>query len=105
MQTVLPKTITSRMANLSDKIGKHTPAIQKKEELYQLVIDHIQKFHPCVSHYQRAHTSNRLYISPEFTIMSMYQDFCTEHSDVTILYVYFYKKVNRLNINFVKLGE
>ena len=61
MQTVLSKTITSRMANISDKIGKHTPAIQKKEELYQLVIDHIQKFHPCMSHYQRAHTSNRLY--------------------------------------------
>ena len=55
------------MANISDKRGKHTPAIQKKEELCQLVIDHIQKFHPCVSHYQRAHTSNRLYISPEFT--------------------------------------
>ena len=35
----------------------------------------------------------------------MYQDFCTEHPDVTISYVFYYKKVDSLNICFVKLGE
>ena len=34
----------------------------------------------------------------------MYQDFCTKHPDVTISYVYYYKKVKSLNITFVKLG-
>ena len=63
IQTVLSKTSTSRMVNISDKRGKHTPAIQKKEEIYQLVIEHIQKLCPCISHYRRAHTPNRLYIS------------------------------------------
>ena len=67
------------MANISDKRGTHTPAIQKKEEISRLVIDHIQKFRPCISHYRRAHAPYRLYISPEFSITSMYQDFCTEH--------------------------
>ena len=45
---------------------------------------------------------------PEFTIKSIksiYQDFCTEHPDVTILYVYYYKKVKSLSMIFVKLGE
>ena len=46
MGTVLSKTSTFRMANISDKRGKHTLAIQKKEEIHQLVIDHIQKFRP-----------------------------------------------------------
>ena len=105
IRTVLSKTSTSRMTNISDKSGKHTPAIQKKEEIYQLVIDHIQKFHPCISRYRRASAPNRLYISPEFTITSMYQDFCTEHPDVTISYVSNYKKVKSFNISFVKLGE
>ena len=35
----------------------------------------------------------------------MYQDFCTEHTDVTIWYVYYYKKVRSLNISLLKLGE
>ena len=35
----------------------------------------------------------------------MYQDFCTEHPDVLILYIYYYKKVKSLNISLVKLGE
>ena len=42
----------------------------------------------------------------------MYQDFCMEHPDVTILYVsYYYKKGKSSNISFVgenvvrKLGE
>ena len=65
----------------------------------------MQKLRPCISHYRRARAPNRLYTSPEFTITSMYQDFCTEHPDVTISYVYYYKKVKSLNIIFVKLGE
>ena len=91
------------MANISDKRGKHTPAIQKMK-ISQLVIDHTQKFRPCISHYRRAHAPNRLYISPEFSITSMYQDFYTEHPNVTMSYVYYYKKVKSLNISFVKLG-
>ena len=64
IQTILSKTSTSRMVNISDKRGKHTPAIQKKEEIYQLVIEYTQKLCPCISHYRRAHAPNRLYISP-----------------------------------------
>lgn len=45
------------------------------------------------------------YISPEFTIMPMYQDFCIKHLDVTILFLHYYKKVKSLNISFVKFGE
>ena len=33
------------MANISDKRGKHTPSIQGKDEISQLIITHIQKFH------------------------------------------------------------
>ena len=50
-----------------------------EDRLRRVVIDHIQKFRPCISHYRRAHAPYRLYISPEFAITSMYQDFCTEH--------------------------
>ena len=59
----LSKTPTSRMANISDERDTHTLTIQKKEEIYQLVIICIQKFCSCISHYQKAHAPNRLYIS------------------------------------------
>ena len=49
--TVLSKTKTSWMANISDKRGKHTPSIQEKDEISQLIITPIQKSHPYISHY------------------------------------------------------
>ena len=71
IKTVLSKITTSRMAKNSDKKGKHTLAIQKKNNISQFVRDHVQKFHSCISHYRRAHPPNRLHISSEFTILSM----------------------------------
>ena len=105
IRTVLSETTTSTMANISDKRGKHTLAIQKKDKSYQLVIDHIQKLRPCISYYQRAHALNRLYICPEFTITSMYQDCCREHLDIMISNVYYYKNIKSLNIIFVKFSK
>ena len=81
------------MCNISNKRGKDTAENEeprtKKNEISQLVIDHIQKFHPCVSHYRGPHAPNRLSCSksPEFMTKSIYQDFCTEHPDDTISYV------------------
>ena len=45
-----------------------------------------------------------MYISPEFNVSGMYKDFCTSNP-VKISYNYYNKKVKKMNIKFVKLGE
>ena len=35
----------------------------------------------------------------------MFKDFCSRYKDVKISFAYYYKKVKKMNISFVKLGE
>jgi len=62
-------------------------------------------FNPSISHYRRKHAPNRLYISPEFNASMMHKDFCDSNPDVKVSYTYYYQKIKKLNISFVKLGE
>ena len=46
-----------------------------------------------------------MHISPEHNISAMFIGFCSRREDVKISCVYYYKKVKKNNISFVKLGE
>ena len=105
MRTALSKTADTRITVAVDLRGKHEPPNKKSEAIVKRVESHIRKYNPCVSHYRRAHAPNRLYISPEHSIRSMYKDYCNTYPNDSVSYNYYRKVVKNLNISFVKLGE
>ena len=66
--------------------------------------NHINSFHPSISHYRREHAPNCKYLPPKLKIKEMYADFKESHSGVTG-YDTYRREVSRMNISFVKLGE
>ena len=95
----------SQTNDVSDKRGKAQPANKKDCETSDLVNHHILGYNPSISHYQRSLAPNRLYISPEHNISALFKDVCSRYEDVKISYAYYYKKVKKMNISFVKFGE
>ena len=84
------------------KRGKHTPANKKDTELIK---EHITSFHPCISHYRRAHAPHRLYLPSDITVKMMYDDFKVKHPNFHCCYQTYRKVVVSMNISFTKLGE
>ena len=64
VRTVLAKPNDSR-TDICDNRRKQKPGNKKSEEILALVISHIRGYNPCISHYRRSHTPNRLYVSLE----------------------------------------
>lgn len=76
------KVITTTLTTTSnvgitapDKRGKHKPKHAMTDEQKEFVVEHINLFHPQISHYRREHAPNRLYLPPELTINEMYADY------------------------------
>lgn len=76
------------------------------------IIDHINSFHPAVSHYRRVHAPNRKYLPSDLNIRDMYKDFCekmgiTEQSapEDCVSYDHYRRVIKELNISFAKLGN
>ena len=105
MRTALAKTSESRNTLTEDNRGKQEPANKMTDDVAEKVLEHIKMYNPCISHYRRAHAPNRLYISPEHTVRSIHSDYIESNPDNLVSYVYYLRKVNKLNISFVKLGE
>ena len=93
VQTALSKTTDTRLTDISDQRGKHIPSTKLDEDTVKAVIDHINKFNRSISHYRRMHAPNRLYISPEFNVTYVHNDFCESNPD---------KKKFRMHIITVK---
>ena len=69
-----------------------------------IIRNHINSYGSCISHYKRVHIPNRLYLSPEFNISSMFEDFKEKHPDKIIHYSSDYA-IRAMKISFLKLGE
>ena len=69
--TTVMKTAKEAVFTSDSKRGKHPPANKKDTKIIK---DHIMSFHPCVSHYRRAHAPNRLYLPSDITVKKMYND-------------------------------
>lgn len=63
------------------------------------VIQHINSYHPVVSHYNLNHAPNRRYLPSELTIMSLWKDFCQENFKIS--YEVYRKIFEKQNIGFV----
>lgn len=60
----------------SDKRGRHIP-INKKD--HSIIVSHIEKYNPQMSHHRREDAPNRRYVSSETTLRNMYEDFVSEN--------------------------
>ena len=66
---------------------------------------HIKSYNPCISHYRREHTPNRLYLPHGLTVKSMHENFKETNTETTADYTTYLRRVNALNISFAQLGE
>ena len=105
VQTVMSKAQGSRTSDVSDKREKKQTGSKKPDDVLEKVNAHIMSFNLSISHYRRKHAPNRLYISSEFNVSMMFKEFRGKYPDIEISYTYYYTKVKRLNISFVKLGR
>jgi len=79
--TVLQKTnVASQIAPMNDRRGKHTPPNKLTDDITKLMNEHIDSYHPSVSHYRCEHAPLR---RPELTVWDMYKDFHQKNPSVT----------------------
>lgn len=90
-----------------DKRGKHKPRHATPDRVIPLIDEHIESFHPAVSHYRRAHAPNRRYLSPELTVRDMHSLFKELHPHIRdkVGYDTYRRRLVLKNISFSKLGN
>lgn len=74
----------------------------------RLIIDHINSFHPAISHYRREHAPNRKYLPSDLNVRDMHKDFCEKHNcspENCVSYDHYRRVLKDLNISFAKLGS
>ena len=59
----------------TDQIGLNSPPNKFTAEFLNTVIDHIETYRPCVSHYRFAHLPNCRYLPTELTVARMHREF------------------------------
>jgi hypothetical protein len=60
----------------------HAPSNKMSDDMTTMIKEHIESYHPAVSHYRREHAPRRKYLPPELTINDMHKDFTEKHSQV-----------------------
>ena len=99
IQTVIGNSSPSSLIPPIERRGRHAPANKlNMTPIYQ----HIESFHPTVSHYRREHAPNRRYLPSDVTVQLMYKHFA---SNSHCSYETYRKAVKNSNISFTKLGE
>lgn len=73
--------------------------------LHASIEQHIQSYHPSISHYRREHAPNRLYLPHGLTIREMHAHYNEGHQGRPVDYTSYMRRVNKLNISFAQLGE
>ena len=80
VQTILDKSEGSR--TISDKRGKRIPGNKISDDISDNVNSHMLSFNPSISHYRKEDAPNKLYISREFNVSMMQQDFRNSNQDI-----------------------
>lgn len=89
-------------STLEDLRGKHQHpehAVDHNE-----IKAHIERYHPCVHHYRRAHAPLRRYLPSDIKIVDMHKEF-NENKSSQISYSLFQKIFKEMNISMAKLGN
>ncbi|KAI4831013.1 hypothetical protein KUCAC02_002614 [Chaenocephalus aceratus] len=93
------KDISTPLAPPKDQRGRHAPANKLDQKPLH---EHIESFHPTVSHYRREHAPWRRYLPSDISMKLMYADYIEKDM---CSYESYRKAVKSLNISFTKLGE
>lgn len=95
----LRKTVND-LPCLEDKRGKANATKMKAigEENYSIVNEHIESFHPQVSHYTVEHAPNRRYLTGDLTIHQMHKHFVSKYKHIS--YETYRKIFDKENIGF-----
>ena len=80
----------------TDRRGKASPPNKVD---HSVIRDHINSFHPQVSHYNIQHTPNRRYLDAGLTITAMWKDF-QDMKDVSVSYELYRQVFDSENISF-----
>ena len=101
--TALKKKTGMFIKSTPDQRGRHEPPHKLQVDVSEAIQYHIKSYGPSISHYRREHAPNRLYLSPEINISSMFNDFKVQHPEYTIHYSTYYRairdedQVNKVN--------
>ena len=82
-----------------DQRGHHEPKHKLQASVSEAIENHIKSYGPSISHYRRKHAPNKLYLSPEFTVSSMFNDFNERHPEHEIHYSTYYRALRAMKIS------
>lgn len=112
---VLIKKNDRAIFNILNKtsVGELTPPKDKRTskksnnsvKTYNLVSDHIELFHPTISHYRREHAPNVRYLPSDINIKLMHEDFNEKYPHIQISNKFYRIKLKEKNISFAVLGH
>jgi hypothetical protein len=86
-----------------DKRGRHTPKHALSDEVREQIAEHVESFHPQVSHYRRETAPNRRYLPADITVKFMWNDYCEQYAGVS--YYTYAAAVRKAGITFCILGN
>ncbi|KAK3887881.1 hypothetical protein Pcinc_008031 [Petrolisthes cinctipes] len=90
----------------SDQRGAHSPTKKKPDIVVECVCEHIRSLPTVTSHYTRAKSPHRRYLSTEMSLSQMYEQYCMwmdeHHRGVEVVKNSYYNKVfnTRFNLGF-----
>lgn len=85
---LLSSNPTSQLAPKKDMRGRHAPSNKLSDDINKMIKEHIESYHPAVSHYRREHVPLRRYLPPELTINDLHKDFIEQHPQVASYQTY-----------------
>ena len=106
--TALTGTPDNAIVPAMDRRGSHEPKNKLSDECVQALHQHVESFHPAISHYRREHAPRRRYLPPELSIKEMHTDFneaSAKAGKSGVSYQRYRQVVADMNIGFTKLGE
>ena len=77
--TALKKKNDNFIKPTPDQRGCQTPSNKLPDDVMKAIRAHIRPHNPSISHHRREHAPNRLYISPQYTVKGMSDDFNVQH--------------------------
>jgi len=83
----------------ADRRGQNAPPNKSDHDL---ISEHIQSYHPLLSHYRREHAPLRRYITNETNLKKMHADFIQKHDTSKCSYETYRKIFAKLHISFAE---
>lgn len=99
---VLKNTQKDQLVSQKDRRGCQ-PSVNKIDR--KSIDEHIESFHPCVSHYRREHAPQTKYLPSDITIKQMHKDYLFKFNNPCSYDLYRKIVVNDKKISFTKLGH